>query len=276
MIMTQIYRSEGFPSWDVIFHTLCEKARKMNVTQGPRHLLESYKFGRRASVPLRSVVRKVLLVYIFSNNCTISHNHRQVETNRQGLWLITSTVLLPVFSNNCTASWTHRAREDYRSPRTSSTRSCWLSSSTCLIRYASGPDRLGSTGRMILAHRIASGPNPFGQTLAQSAKTKLDQGWFCIILFKTSVGEHNWVWKWETSSRLVASCPKPGPMIPAHQLAFRPDKLSQTLARPSRSDLGWFCTVWPVPSSEKNGTEKDAGSRIWHIWSGPVLAVRWL
>ena len=52
MIITQIYRSEGFPSSDVLFHTLCEKAQKMNVTQSPHRLLESYKFGRWASVPL--------------------------------------------------------------------------------------------------------------------------------------------------------------------------------------------------------------------------------
>ena len=31
---------------------------------------------------------------------------------------------------------------------------------------------------MILAHRLASGPDPFGQNLAQSAGTKPDQDWF--------------------------------------------------------------------------------------------------
>ena len=31
---------------------------------------------------------------------------------------------------------------------------------------------------MILAHRLASGPDPFGQNLAQSARTNPDQGWF--------------------------------------------------------------------------------------------------
>ena len=167
-----------------------------------------------------------------------------------------------VFSNNCTTSWKHRAREDYRSPRSLSTRSLWPSSSTWRIRYASGPDRLGSTGQMILAHRIASGPDLFGQTLAQSARTKLDPGWFCIISSRTSVEEPTWVWKWETSSRPVASCQKPGQMIPAHQLVFRPDEFSQTPASPSRSNQGWFCTARPMPSLEKMELK-----RMWGVGS---------
>ena len=34
-------------------------------------------------------------------------------------------------------------------------------------------------GQRKLAHWLASGPDPFAQNLTQSARTKLDQGWFC-------------------------------------------------------------------------------------------------
>ena len=130
-------------------------------------------------------------------------------------------------------------------------------------------------GQMMLSHRLASGPDPFGQNLIQLARIKSDSTWFCIILYRTSVKEHNWVWKWATSSRLVASCQKLGPMIPAHQLTFRPDEFGQTLTRPFRLDQGWFCTVWPMPSLGKNRTEKDVASWIWHIQSSPILAACW-
>ena len=58
--------------------------------------------------------------------------------------------------------------------------------------------RAGSAGkhwpeavRVILAHRLASGPDPFGQNLAQSARSKSDPGWFRTILSGTSVEEWN-------------------------------------------------------------------------------------
>ena len=54
---------------------------------------------------------------------------------------------------------------------------------------------LGSIGQkraqMILAHWLSSGPDPFGQNLAQSASTKSDPGWFCTILSGPSVEEWN-------------------------------------------------------------------------------------
>ena len=106
-------------------------------------------------------------------------------------------------------------------------------------------------GRMILAHRLASGPDPSGQNLTRSARTKLDLGWFCTILSGTSVEERNRVSKWETGSGPVASCQKPGPMIHAQQLASRPDAFGQNLTRPPRSDPGRFCTIWSRPSLEK-------------------------
>ena len=51
-----------------------------------------------------------------------------------------------------------------------------------LIQFASYPDRLGGwkhwpeLGPMILAHRVASGPDLFGWNLIQSARTKSDPG----------------------------------------------------------------------------------------------------
>ena len=128
-------------------------------------------------------------------------------------------------------------------------------------------------GWMILAHWLASGPDPFGQNLTQSARPKLDPGWFCTILSGTSVEERNWVWNSETGSRLVVSCQKPGQMIPTHQLASRPDASGETLTRPSRSDPVGFahdpCLLW------KNGAEMNAGSWILHILSNPILTAHW-
>ena len=111
------------------------------------------------------------------------------------------------------------------------------------IRSGLGGKHWPEAGRMISAHRLASGPDPFGQNLTQSARNKPDQGWFCTILSGTFVEKRNRVWKWETGSGPVASCQKPGPMIPAHRLACRPDAVVQTLTRPSRSDPGRFCRI---------------------------------
>ena len=105
------------------------------------------------------------------------------------------------------------------------------------------PVNMPEVGQMPLAHRLASGLDPFGQNLTQSARTKSEPGWFCTILSGTSVEERNRVGKWETGSGPVASCQKPGQMIPAHRLVPRPDVFGQTLTRPSRSDTGRFCTI---------------------------------
>ena len=81
---------------------------------------------------------------------------------------------------------------------------------------------------MILAHRLASGPDP---------------AWFCTVLFGTSVEEWNQVSKWETGSGPVAFCQRPGPLIPAHQPASAPNVFGQTPTRLSRSDLSRFYTI---------------------------------
>ena len=119
------------------------------------------------------------------------------------------------------------------------------------IRSGSAGKYWPEVGRMILAHWLASGPDPFGQNLTQSARTKSDPGSFCTILFGMSVEERNRVWKWETGSGPLASCQKQGPMIPAHQLASRPYASGQTLARPPRSDPGQFCRISTMPSFKK-------------------------
>ena len=107
------------------------------------------------------------------------------------------------------------------------------------IRSGSARKHWPGAGRMILAHQLTSRPDPFGQNLTQSARTKSDLGWFCTVLFGMSVEERNRVLKWETGSGPVASCQ----MIPAHRLASRPNRFGQTLTRPSRSDPGRFCTI---------------------------------
>ena len=123
--------------------------------------------------------------------------------------------------------------------------------STCPVKM---PDpihiRSGSTEKhwpeaspIILAHRLASGPDPFGQNLTQSARTKSDPGWFFTILSGTSAEEQNRVSKWQTGSRWVASCQTPSQMIPTHHLASRPDVFGQTLTRRSISGPCRFCTI---------------------------------
>ena len=89
------------------------------------------------------------------------------------------------------------------------------------LRSGSAGKHWPEAGRMVLAHRLASGPDPFGQNLTQSARTKSDPGWFCTVLSGTSVEQRNRVSNWETGSGSVASCQEPGQMIPAHRLASR-------------------------------------------------------
>ena len=107
-------------------------------------------------------------------------------------------------------------------------------------------------GWMILAHWLASGPDLFSQNLTHSARTESDPGWFLTISSGTSTGGSlQPSLKGKTGSGPVVSCQKPGLMIPAHRLAYRPDAFHQTLTRPTRSDLGWFCTVRSMPSLVK-------------------------
>ena len=84
------------------------------------------------------------------------------------------------------------------------------------IRSGLGGKHWPEAGRMISAHRLASGPDPFGQNLTQSARNKPDQGWFCTILSGSSVAERNRVKKSETGDRPDASCQKLGQMVPTH------------------------------------------------------------
>ena len=74
------------------------------------------------------------------------------------------------------------------------------------IRSGLGGKHWPEAGRMISAHRLASGPDPFGQNLTQSARTKSDPGWFCTRLSGSSVDERNRVKKSETGSRPDTSC----------------------------------------------------------------------
>ena len=132
----------------------------------------------------------------------------------------------------------------------------WLSvvpPETCRIWFASGPVQLGSIGQNRAGWFLHTGLLPdrirLAKTRTQSARTKSDPGRFCIMLSTMFAEERNLVWKWETGSGPVASCQKPGPVIPAHRLASGPDVLSQT--RPSTSDPGQFCIAWSVSSLKK-------------------------
>ena len=73
---------------------------------------------------------------------------------------------------------------------------------------------------MILAHQVA-----YSQNLTQSARTKWIQAGFAHHdLGRLPKNTTNFqAWKWETGSRPVVFCQKPATMIPAHQLASRPD-----------------------------------------------------
>ena len=118
-------------------------------------------------------------------------------------------------------------------------------------------------GRMILAHRLASGPDPFGQNVTQSARTKSDPGWFRTILSGTSVEERNQFWKLETGAGRFRSVRNRAQRF--LHTSLLPDQMCLAKpwpCRPSRPDLGRFCTIWYMAFLEKV-TETDARSRIW-------------
>ena len=144
------------------------------------------------------------------------------------------------------------------------------------IRSRSGGKHWPEAGRMILAHQLASGLDPFGQKLTQSARTKSDLGWFCTVLSGSSVDKQNWVQKLETGSGLVASCQKleTGPddsctsllsdqMCLAKPWPGHPDQICAASAQYHP------CILW------KNGAETNAGSQIQHILSSLILVACW-
>ena len=65
------------------------------------------------------------------------------------------------------------------------------------IRSRSAGKHWPEVGRMNFVHWLASGPDPFGQNLTQSARTKSDLGWFCTIyyprrLWKNGTESESW------------------------------------------------------------------------------------
>ena len=94
------------------------------------------------------------------------------------------------------------------------------------IRSRTAQKHWPEVGRMFLAHRLASGPDPFDQNLTQSARTQLDLGWFYSV--------------W---SGLVL--------------------LSMIWAGFTQYDLGWFYSVWSGPSVLwKNATESESAKLV--------------
>ena len=119
-------------------------------------------------------------------------------------------------------------------------------------------------GLMILAHRLASGPDLFGQNLTQSTRTKLDPAKFSQYDLGCLWKNANWVWKWETGSRPDAFCQNqawwflhtgslPDQMRLAKTWQGHRDHIQVSFAL---NDPG---LLW------NNGTESDAGSQIWYI-----------
>ena len=65
---------------------------------------------------------------------------------------------------------------------------------TCHILAGSAGKHWPEAGHMILAHRLASRPDPFGQNLTQLARTKLDLACFAYYagrLWKNTTGSEN-------------------------------------------------------------------------------------
>ena len=122
-------------------------------------------------------------------------------------------------------------------------------------------------GRMILAQCLLQNQIRLAKTWHNQPKLNQIQAGFAQYypgcLWKNGTKSESW----KTGSGLVASCQKPGLMIPAHRLASGPDVFGQTRTRPSRSDPVWFCTIWSMPSLEKqswNGCGKsDPAYTIW-------------
>ena len=90
--------------------------------------------------------------------------------------------------------------------------------------------------------------------------------------------ERNRVRKSETGSGPVAFCQKPGPIIPAHRLASRPDAFGHNPDQAVQIRPGSVLRNVIHAFFGKNGAETDAVSRIRHINtirpnSGCTLAV---
>ena len=133
-------------------------------------------------------------------------------------------------------------------------------------------------GRMILAHWLSSGPDSFGQNLAQSARTKSDPGWFCtILLSRTSGEERNRVWKWEPGT-VVAGwlCPASNQACWFLHTSLLSDQTS--LAKPWPGHLDQIRVSFAQYDPAFFG--KMEQKRMWEvafsiIWSSLILAACW-
>ena len=143
---------------------------------------------------------------------------------------------------------------------------CWALKSTdpqytCRNRSGSAWKRWTEADPMILAHRLASGPDLFGPNRTQSARNKSDPAGFAQYdpgrLWRNTTESKSR----ETGGGPVASCQKPGPMIFAHWLnCFWTRRHSDRIrAGFAQHDPGFLC--------RKNGTESDAGSQIRHNYT---------
>ena len=109
-------------------------------------------------------------------------------------------------------------------------------------------------GQMILAHQLASRPDPFGQNRTQSARTKPDPAWFCI--------------KHPIRMGLEA-------------LPLARSRLDDTCT----PDCFWTGSVWPKPDSQPEPNQIQPGFAqydLGHLWKNTTepesgkLVVGWL
>ena len=130
------------------------------------------------------------------------------------------------------------------------------------MRFGQALKRWPDASWMVLAHQLASGPGLFGQNLTQSARTKLDPGWVCTTWYRTSVEERNWVCKWATDSRPVASCQKPWPSDSCTPACFQ-----SRYIWPKPDQAIQFRSGSVLHNMIQNGTKLDVGiNQVYTIW----------
>ena len=107
---------------------------------------------------------------------------------------------------------------------------------------------LRSVGQLILAQQLASRPDPSGQNLTRSSRTKLGPGWFCTIWSRPSLEE----WNQFRCAKQVAGqlqSARTGPNDSCTAACFRARFIWVRSSR-TKLDLGQFLTIWPGEKSE--------------------------
>ena len=137
------------------------------------------------------------------------------------------------------------------------------------IRPRTARKRWPEVGLMVLPHRTGSvWPKP--DTVSQN---QVGPGLVFHSMIRAVYGRTQPSLKVGNSERTGCVLPEPGQTILVHQLFSGPDTFGPNLARPSRSVLGRFCTIWSRYGLLcKNGTElmREVGPGIYdpaQFWS---------